>query len=873
MRKKKILKFLLSLPIIAGVFTGTTLLTSCSTIEKNKDDDKPDSSKDDSSSNKDDNSNPDTPNKPDGTNDPNLGDDSNDNSEKDDTDINPPSSFNYGNVPLPKVSDDKISDSDLIKMFNDVSSEHNPTKTYTFADRRIVSNKVGNSLFKWFTSEWIKYPYVWFDQQYWYFQNNKSLINNNEFVNLNANNHFVTTLSGGRYNEQWLYDTKYKNNFKLLISMALSTLQSGMTDVEKAFSIYKFVMSWFNYEIRYNKSAPENIYEHLGECGDYASLYAFLLNLAGIPAIPRISGGNRNNGKDSEVHEVVWMFLDPNNTNNPQWWLSDPTFGDPKTMVSNPNVTTGLTSTAGWYWKYYYFLLPTSKSQFIPLTDNGQHYTYNELFGTFWNEPYLSNTKYKASLLDNGDGFPLDKTMLANSNSNRPIVTSNWCYVNKYWYVVKREKNINKLYKYSFNSNKPIEFNLPKEINILTYDPYPQLYSYNNQLIFVNNNNNDVDKSFVFYNPDTNEILKEIKIPNSQKNLVTNYFVYNNHLYYTFDRQTYMEFKNYSFEQHYDVDTLKYLINYCIAISGTYEIGNKPNQVSSTIKNNFLSYLENVLKNDNYSDYKVIIDKVVSQLNNFEANINKSFILPIYKTSNIYEYTIEQLKNGWIDLRQLVDFFETPLQIINNSNLSLKYELLLNSNGIEEKYFSIITSDKSLVVTEDLIRKYDLDLNKSKFKIRVKSLDDNDFYETTPFKIVIDDANDIPNISNLIMKSDFNVGYRTNYDPSNVNWFERPLHISSKINNSKFVVKKEMLYLSFKTKKVTVTNLDSDNINLELGIPNEDNSGIYLIKIEYQIGHQKYSSYSNYFFAFRKEDINTYSQNTMKEYLNIFNTY
>lgn len=784
---------------------------------------------------------------------------------------NNPETFDYGTIPLAKKPTNELTHEDYMDMFNKIANVKY-IGDYSFGDRNIKSNDIANEYIKWLVTRWIDYPYLASDQSTITFTNNvfNYSDDNDEFINKEADKHFVTNLSSYRYNYRWIRDPIYKDNFKFLVYTMLSQIDEKMTDLEKLYTVTKFVTNWYNYVLNFGPTNDENVFKHIGVCGDYASLQSLLLNIIGVPAIPMVTGID---SKNPNPHQVSWVYLDPNGGNNKKWWMSDATWCDDSGGNTYSPQTNGLSSTSTNKQNYQWLLRPTAKNQFESY-DKGtsQHYNSNRYFEALWNEPYKENSTIgKATTSDAGDKFDIDKTCL-NFDGKFEYV-SNPSYIDGYWYFIGRSlyKPITtRLYKTKFLNGKLEEIKLPDNIRINSSRLMYHTYSYNGYLAFIDNgfegnpdhpNQIDTNKNIVLFDVKDNKIVKEFEIQNSKYKSIKNFYILDDRIYYTFDFNKYevIDMKLESKSTKYDYWKL---VRYCRSVLGTYTTGDDYLQISSIDKNNFLNYLK---KEDN----RLLANKNLSEDWSQKINVLKGYLADIEKLAKWMPIGLTKIinsvyylkDNDSLNLTSNFHSFTNVKDILSPPSLSFKYDLLV-LNG-KDKYEEIMTNQDALIVNRTNLSKY---LNGNyRFRIRAHlEMDGKNEYLSNPFEIKLNSKEKYPELGELVSNNSHSgLGYYTNVDTSRLDSLNENVRLVSNISNCEKVSKVELLYNNLDKndrKVVDITHLvKNGKIDLDVGKIDNHNHGVYMLKVSYKEGNEMHSLNSNFYFAFTKDDYLNYN--------------
>lgn len=469
----------------------------------------------------------------------------------------------WGSVPLPWKTDNEITHEDVRFMFDTLAggafTTHRNNKL-NFGPKNISTNLFATGYAQWIASSWINYPYYLFTngtfgfeikevdgitpdvtspsanstglQKEWFNKSpNKRDLSVAENL-INKQTHYVkeifnTGMGGisGTYFNDIMSPSDTQQIFLDFLKYFFSQIRPGMSDFDKLIVAEATVLNWF----QYTAGAGTSFAMHNGVCADYASYLALLLNLVGVPAIPMVS--NYLKPIMSQQHEITWVYLDPNNGNDKQWYGADMTFLDTM-LASDGDSQITVTASIGARNPFYSYsvqahpankmLFATSKSQFE--WNNDTTFTYSSMWYLPWNEPYKENSLIgKASLGDyNYDSavdqklpntfFITDRTKKNNlkqfdeiQNWNNSRTYSKFVFNNGYWYwLAATRSNSSEMsdgHNYlmrckSGGTNDDIELvKIPETYQYLLNDnnkAFPILQSWNDKMIFLNRSNKEL---------------------------------------------------------------------------------------------------------------------------------------------------------------------------------------------------------------------------------------------------------------------------------------------------------------------------------------------------------------------------------------------
>ncbi|MFV8483952.1 hypothetical protein [Mycoplasma sp. Z473B] len=261
-------------------------------------------------------------------------------------------SFNYGTVPLVRKSDNEITKEDLKDMFNYIVASNNIYE-YDFGNRKINTNLLAYAYSEWFYKNWKYFPY--------YSVSNVSLK-----FEISQDKQCALKIHRPLMAYDWQGQSTYKESFNNFIKNGLSLIKPGMKDYDKAFVLWRYTSSYLEYILKdILISIEKAVLFQSGVCANYAHLYSLLLNIAGVTAMPIVTGkGVVDPRYHSEAHEFVYIKLQLPNTNQSMWYLSDATWA--KTSMLKYQKTPIAFSPQN-DMRYHEFLLPIGKSYNEPL--------------------------------------------------------------------------------------------------------------------------------------------------------------------------------------------------------------------------------------------------------------------------------------------------------------------------------------------------------------------------------------------------------------------------------------------------------------------------------------------------------------------------
>ncbi|MEE3928619.1 hypothetical protein V2E24_03460 [Mycoplasmopsis ciconiae] len=776
------------------------------------------------------------------------------------------SNFNYGTAPLVRKKTELLKEQDIEDMFTYIVANR-ISENYTFGDRNLPSSLVANAYAKWMIKEWKKYPYFSLSSGAIAFIQGK-----------NGDHNTVVQITAPRYSTKWYQQSQHKDSFDNFVNLALTKIKPGMTQYEKAFALWSFVVEYFKYDIARLTSSWENDIEaQRTVCAVYATSYAYLLNLVGIEAITNTTGKDSND----DLHQVVYLKLTLPDQNTPKWYVSDATWGDVA------GTKTQINDRATWYSKetnFKEFLMPLGKDAKTPL---GHAETIQFHSGLFWELPYeqffsQNDIHLGESTKINFDEYAIYSYLFTQNNETRSRAE----YYNGKWYSLMYKNTRNaRNNKYHLVARdfyrKGLHLQQNDLVDLSDYikdqsllwgitNPIlkrPMLASYQETFIF-----SSLDRSgqvtFVFLNMRTKE-YKTLK-PQTQSDLssnqLTNYFIKNGSLFYELNFTKELEVKlpediykfiyeNNPINQN-DIERLTYKYN---ALVGSYLIGNNTGEITLTKKQEFLSFLDNKLNQS-----KTTTDE--SQLKQIYDSINSEYqalIKQIY-TSNLKIYPLSHLPSN-VELTK--SYFDTYGYKFDGFGGSLNIQDAWNVND-NLRYTILFSRDNNdyQVVSENL-QKEQLKLSLLNFKgngyykVQISyhlNYNDSINYTSTPVKIEISEKENYLNVSTLYNKSLQISNYSATQQKLQTN--EEVQNINASISNPNlYSYSANLIFIDYKTKqKQILKTITSSAANSKIEIDVNDSKykpGIYYIEVSYTANSQNNKVYSNYYFNWSNDFI------------------
>lgn len=407
----------------------------------------------------------------------------------------------YGNVPLPWKDDKDITDDDLTYMFDYLVA--NLYYQRDFGARNIESNRFVNTFIKFLINNYRKYPYISFTNKTWMW-NVKEVSSTTTLPNdpssFEEKVYHIKNNHGSNFNsyaDALFRPGLHRQQFLQFISYLLSQIRPGMTDIEKVIVAYQMLLSW----ISYGPGGPISIFSgHTGYCADYASVYALMLNIIGIPAFSVTTKYN-----EGQLHACTWIYVDTGNNKGPQWYVSDPTHGDQNNDVNEKQGVGYLTSINVFNASSSaraHFLSDVAKSKYEPNLDNST-FISNRFWLLPWTDWASSNPAIgKVGIGDYNYGDTgIMKPKVGELGSDE--LRTKMVYIDGYWYYISIPNiaNANNIKLWRQKTNETYkdakEVAIPNAIakQILNYQALKtvNLMQFNNKLIFEASDSNNGD--------------------------------------------------------------------------------------------------------------------------------------------------------------------------------------------------------------------------------------------------------------------------------------------------------------------------------------------------------------------------------------------
>ncbi len=817
----------------------------------------------------------------------------------------------WGNVLLPKVPDNQITEDLLIKMLDDHIGNTNYVEV-TFGERKISSKLMADAFAKWITTRWKYFPYLTFSNPVFKInikdENGTKIswktINNWNQPEFIEKTYYVDSLSTYKgpvfdyYAERWLIQGFYKNQFIEFINDFLNLISYDMDDIDKVMTAYFYVANSLRYKD--SQSIEATIVNRQGVCADYASLMALLCNIVGVPTLPMVTSHHQIDY--NAMHEIVWVYInDLYDGSTKKWYALDPTFaygqgGSYSKPISfwptNLNIENVLFNFDSDSYKNY----PTDP-----------HYNSNLFFNAPWKTLYNNKTVETRDIPDNFvsqkythksnpvyyDGYWYyycwDEKDTSSSKYKNKLVRSKFVTADTYEVVIDFSNPSNPdINNFGFKISSEI-CNLFKDFNQYSFRYHS--FGYNEKIVLCTNiKKTDFDNSVRFLIIDLK--TKQLKLINQTVDIRSaslkdfNFYIKDGDIYYTSDPygngQTSWYTKIYSKlnltdEEHDFLNSssdnyskLFRKISLYRTIVGTYLVGTNPvNNVSQESKYNFMQYLydlEQKLNKNQINDFDAAIKDLDSKYNAFIPPITSQGVIKTNELCNVYQYeksyvdSIDSLPlNKLILADSLLDFST------NDNNIAFDIYYSRTKNGIYKK----VRNELYLESTG---------INVSLSDIGQSSYDGYYYFEYYPyglynqrqkskvFEIQIVDTKTLPDFEGLSSQSNKN----TNYYDNSTSWYNNKIALKFKLHNMLSIqssINLELKYINFDSEKITI--LDKEILNkgssstIEekwvIDKPNASNHGIYWVEYQMNLQGNIYKFYSNFYFHFMKSDVDNFN--------------
>ncbi|MEE3928120.1 hypothetical protein V2E24_00830 [Mycoplasmopsis ciconiae] len=830
-----------------------------------------------------------------------------------------PEGFDYGSIPLPKKRDEFITSDDLKRMI-DFMINSGLAVDYQFGDRRIDSNLAAKAYSEWLREQW-KYN-IFFSTA------NVSL----QFFMRSRDNYqpFVenqdTTLSqihSALFATNWVGNTIQKTKMRQYFTEAFELIKPGMSDVEKAFVLYRHTAQWIDYSLSKVLTSIENTIDyHKGVCAHYATLYGMLLAIVGIDSMPVLTGGD----KGVEQHIVVYINLQLPGTDKKMFYASDATWAKKFDFSGDNKLTKVPLSTSNQLqMNYDNFLLPTGASFDKPTVATQFHYgmfhgaKYDQLFNaqnennliavskrhdSRFSETYEPNTPF--DVWKNGFMYLYETDK---RDPNTPFdKRSSFEYYNGYFYSLrnvgrydnnKERLNFSSvLSKTQIASNKDIDIDLAdifKDWTILekvisssskkSYatgnNLYPMLASYKNKFIFIGNNSAykyetsgpNIELYLVEFKKDgTYSDPITVTIPNSVTKKISNYFVRGGKIYYNFENsvenhllvldENIQKWFESNSEDEFIVNELLQKTYFYFSQISTFISGNDYDQIPSDEKDNWyniITLIQNKIQKNqiNAEEAKELIDYLNYKMQTtLESTLNKKHILPISLPPK--EVIISKSRFDEYGTHIPFTYRNANSSVIFPQTQNVYMDVLV-SDEQKGKYEQIATNiDPSLYrLNKDII-------SSSKWiKVRVKNINDipenNDqYFESTPFylNLTSSEAQMHPTLKIYFDRED----RTSNYNNKDNKIDSKNVSISLEYNQS---LNTKLYFVSASTKKVSQLDLNNVEHLQNLGLPNENNRGIYVLVGEQNFENRTIKHFSDFKYVYSYDDLNEKSRSDL----------
>ncbi|WLP85297.1 transglutaminase domain-containing protein [Mycoplasma seminis] len=818
--------------------------------------------------------------------------------------------FNWGSVPLPKKPDDQITHQDLVQMWTDLIA--NRISTYTMGDRNISSDRFMNAYWDWINTQWMNYPYFGpnSDTMSTYLKGFKTKpgIPQGE-VKMPDGKYVANTpllindttwyIGGGSlenaYAADWLKPGTSRENLQRFLENGLANIKQGMSDWDKVFAIYNYICQYMNYGTR-SLSFAGTINNGQGVCKDYATAYVFLLNAAGVKAIPWKSGF----AAGAQQHMVAWISLPVDENNNP-------TAHSDKYLWFDSDVTNaGLGGINKTYPKSYNFnvfrniVTSPAASQFEKQTTKSPiRYTFNLFEGVPYNVPWMNHTVAANA----NEFYPAESTLLGlglKKDDRLPdsnFFASNLYYYNNDWYFVSLNHSEFQINKQNFFSTQTLQadLNLPSEIKTLISNAAiyfykklanvnsanaVQLFGYEDNLIFIARDSAtslSANSYFIIYNLKTNKYQK-VLIPNSKNNVVQNFYMVDNKLYYKFvSEQNHHLIKNditdFLNQNPYELNSGDLYNQAMISkiLLNLNPTGNSVYQLPAEIKNSSLQTLNGYIqasKNNNLTSVQVKAD--IAKINEINQEVkqivNKDAGKLIWIRNLPSEFTDEKSVYDGYGMKFNPILISDPQQI-DYGNTSFKANLYYSEQKLQpnEAGWKLILENQfynDLKITSKILPN---PVGYYYLAIYADGHEDNKTISNVMHYTLTTNSQVIAQPEKLIVNREPN---STNYDANQANWWLDPIHIYGSYNvgdtNAKGTVSFIFINKQGEKKVLQTYNIDStnQNVSVDYSVDNTpQNQGIYYLETNLTDTTTGivYKLYSRINFIFSHEDVENFN--------------
>ncbi|SJZ42439.1 hypothetical protein [Mycoplasmopsis verecunda] len=786
--------------------------------------------------------------------------------------INSSIDTNWGDVPLVKKSDDKITHEDLIEMMTYIIGTNKQT-TFSFGNRKISSNLLANAYNIWFRKYWKYFPS--------FSVSNLAL----RFV-MSDDKQYVKSIEKPLYVFDWQGNSTFFESLDSFINDGLNLIKPGMNDYDKALVLWRYVMYYLDYNLK-DVLIPANlaVLYRTGVCATYAHLYSLMLNFAGIEAFPMITGQDVEGVElNQETHEVAYLKLQLPGHNKAMWFASDPTYAkgnDASLRYKNSQ----LAYTPKNEISFTSFLFPVSKSYNEPLIDVQYH--SRKFFDLDWHDFFNSrndnNEYFTASDIFKIDdenhkvispvfkkGFMYDYLLRRQQGIKSDERSSFEFWKGKYYSLatrINKDNNIEKvLLSQDLNSDTPnvvdwyslfYDQNIISDITLsmVSNNPtrlYNLLTSYQDKLIFIGRNFNYKNRANpkVFYVLNENNEVINIEIPDSGNKLITNFYATRDGIFYDFNYENkyhklllndeQLKFYN-TFSQSYEHNLMINNWKWMQIRINSFETGSSNGQISFQDKVEFNKTVDYAIlnyqnKDFDFNAYNELITKSYEYLVNNATNINQLIIGDFLRDAKLPKDNF--IKHGLT----LSPILYENLSQITHYKTSLVYVDVLASQ--DNNNFETIMQNQPidrLKLTSDVITN-DLTYIKLRYKYN-KDTKLNDYYESNVFKLDLStDKFGDDNKLKLYLNGTY---LNSNYANKN-NWMQTDITLQLPLLSNQDIVKNNYkLYHIDSNNKITSIDIDSNLIHI--GKISKENKGVYVVAGNNQM--------SNFFFALNQDDI------------------
>ncbi|QZE12067.1 hypothetical protein [Mycoplasma sp. Ms02] len=760
--------------------------------------------------------------------------------------------FNYGNAPLIKKKTIFLTEDDLVDMFDFIIANQ-LAEDFNFGQREIPSNLMANAYAKWINNNWVKFPYF-------------SLANWTISFIQNSAKTVVTGMQSPKYAHSWNSFNKQRDSYNNFVHGALTKIKEGMTDYEKAFSLWLYVAEFFKYDLARGISTVEkDVFDQITVCAVYATVYGYLLNLVGLEALVNVTGISSN----SEIHEVVYLKLQVPGEDKPKWYLSDATWAF--TLWAKKTLANDISTIDKNNLVFSEFLSPIGQSPEKGIID--VQFSSSEFWKLPWDNFKNGEWEYGETKAISADkkffyGYTISKD---NWLDNR----SRYEYYKGEWYTLIKESQGNlQLYKRPFHSwrediislrnvylNELFSNDTSLVDGIRTFNGQPMLASSHKNLIFIGHKNGE-NAYFAAINMEDKSVIK-IDVPNSADIEIHRFYVKDQTLYYTTSSDTETpitvplsnEQKMFLFEKKtvskFDLDMLALELQNRVNL---FVVGDDVGMIKYSKKVEFFNYLDQLKNLSDSEDIKTKYKELNDKFNELLSTINKTNKKILFNTTlpEVVSLTSSQIDTYGYNFEGIEGVVRFSDLVFRNN--SMRYDLLYSKTK-DGEYSNIISN----VERDDLRLKGESTSRSGFYKIKayLAGAQDN-FSETDILEIKVSDQ-DRSKVLNSGLREEQNWRY-VNLD-SRGELIKNGLRLEAFVGTEKWAsVSTDLYFLSYKTglkqKLQSFSNItNSQEILYTIDTVTEDNAGIYYVKVNRtdNTTNELYSDYLKHYYVLGEE--------------------